>query len=63
MSAQPKPRAAVIEAMLQYVHTDAACCRHEPGALADRQAQARTCSSAMHPFSFASVPSSLIDAR
>lgn len=41
MSAQPKPRAAVIEAMLQYVHTDAACCRHEPGELADRQAQAR----------------------
>ncbi|KAK9831932.1 hypothetical protein WJX81_000790 [Elliptochloris bilobata] len=36
---QPKPRAAVIDAMLQYVHTDAACCRHEPGALADRQAQ------------------------
>ena len=48
VSAQPKPRVAVIEAMLQYVHTDAACCRHEPGALADRQAQARTCSSATH---------------
>ena len=29
--------------MLQYVHTDAACCRHEPGVVADRQAQVRTC--------------------
>ncbi len=36
---QPKPREQVIESMLQYLHTDSACCRDEPGPLADRQAQ------------------------
>ena len=36
---QPKPREQVVETMLQYLHTDSACCRDEPGPLADRQAQ------------------------
>lgn len=38
---QPKDREAVIEAMLQYLHTDPVCCRHEPGKLADRQNRVR----------------------
>ena len=36
---QPKPRERVIETLLQYLHTDSACCREEPGAVADRQAE------------------------
>lgn len=36
---QPKPRARVIDDLLKYVHTDAACVRYEPGPLATRQAQ------------------------
>ncbi len=34
---QPKSREAVIETMLQYLHTDPVCCRHEPGKMADLQ--------------------------
>ena len=37
---EPKPRADVVEAMLQYLPTDSVLCRDEPGELADRQAQA-----------------------
>jgi len=29
----------VIETLLQYLHTDSACCRDEPGPLAARQSQ------------------------
>lgn len=35
---QPQPRARVIEHVSKYLHTDSACCRYEPGELADRQA-------------------------
>ncbi len=45
---QPKPRAVVLETLLQYIHTDATCCRHEPGALAERQAQVRIDKLAAH---------------
>jgi hypothetical protein len=38
---QPKPREKVIETTLRYMHTDTACCRYEPGTLAERQAQVR----------------------
>ncbi len=41
LNPQPKPREMVIDTMLQYLHTDSACCRDEPGPLADRQAQVR----------------------
>ncbi|GAB4821896.1 hypothetical protein N2152v2_008942 [Parachlorella kessleri] len=34
---QPKDRESVIETMLEYLHTDPVCCRHEPGKLADLQ--------------------------
>lgn len=37
---QPKERGDVIEAMLQYLHTDPVCCRHEPGKLANLQHKA-----------------------
>lgn len=36
---QPKPRERVIETLLQYLHTDSACCREEAGPVADRQAE------------------------
>jgi ATP synthase F1 complex assembly factor 2 len=35
---QPKPRGRVIDDLLKYATTDAACVRYEPGPLADRQA-------------------------
>lgn len=38
---QPKPREEVVAAMLQYLPTDSAVCRDEPGLLASRQAQVR----------------------
>lgn len=38
---QPKPREAVIDTLLQYLHTDSACCRDEPGPLAEQQSQVR----------------------
>ena len=39
LAPQPKPWRDVVATLLQYLHTDSACCRDEPGALADRQAQ------------------------
>ncbi len=36
---QPKPRQKVTATMLQYLDTDAICCREEPGKLADQQAK------------------------
>ncbi len=39
---QPKDRESVVETMLQYLHTDPVCCRHEPGKLADLQHTVRT---------------------
>jgi hypothetical protein len=36
---QPKERAKVVDNLLKYVHTDAACVRHEPGPMQQRQAQ------------------------
>lgn len=36
---QPREPARVIDALLTYLHTDAACVRYEPGPLASRQAQ------------------------
>ena len=36
---QPKSRDKVIDTMLQYLDTDAICCREEPGKLADMQAK------------------------
>ena len=36
---QPKSRDKVIDTMLQYLDTDAICCREEPGKLADMQAE------------------------
>lgn len=41
MFKQPKPQEAVIETLLQCLHTDSACCRDEPGPLADQQAEVR----------------------
>jgi hypothetical protein len=38
---QPKPRSRVIDDLLKYIHTDAACVRYEPGPLAQRQAAVR----------------------
>eukprot|EP00803_Ostreobium_quekettii_P001527 evm.model.scf_2020EXC.3 EVM.evm.TU.scf_2020EXC.3 scf_2020EXC:20432-23766(+) len=35
----PKPRIRVIEDMLHFIHTDAVCCRVDPGELADKQAE------------------------
>lgn len=37
---EPKPRQRVVDDLLKYVHTDAACVRYDPGPLADRQAKA-----------------------
>lgn len=36
---QPKPRQKVTDTMLQYLDTDAICCREEPGKLANHQAK------------------------
>ena len=36
---QPKPRSDVIETLLSHLHTDAACCREQNGAIAARQAE------------------------
>ncbi|DBB10100.1 TPA: hypothetical protein ACH3X3_001684 [Trebouxia sp. C0006] len=36
---QPKPRQKVTDTMLQYLDTDAICCREEPGKLANQQAK------------------------
>ena len=36
---QPKPRQKVTDTMLQYLDTDAICCREEPGKLATHQAK------------------------
>lgn len=38
---QPRPRPRTIDAMLKYIHTDAACVRYEPGPLARRQEKVR----------------------
>ncbi|KIY98700.1 ATP synthase F1 complex assembly factor 2 [Monoraphidium neglectum] len=37
---QPKPRGRVVDDLLKYATTDAACVRYEPGTLATRQAKA-----------------------
>ena len=39
---QPKPRERIIDTMVQYLSTDAICCREEEGTLAARQSQAST---------------------
>ena len=36
---QPKSRQKVTDTMLQYLDTDAICCREEPGKLANQQAK------------------------
>ena len=41
---QPKPRQKVTDTMLQYLDTDAICCREEPGKLANHQAKVDWCS-------------------
>lgn len=35
---QPQERGKVVDSVFKFIHTDAACCRYEPGELADRQA-------------------------